>query len=245
MKAFQQAGAQQFASQTENREPGDVRELHFLQCALAPDLVQRLSTFPNLSRVAMVDMKPPLNDASFAAVLAALPRQALYSLDFSDNRISAFPAETAPFPALVRLILCNNGFARLEALGLSAARFPQLRTLDVDDNDCKAAAASGAWAACPTLAVVSGRSRSGEEHYDPSSADASEQGDEGGGDSLGGGDDEEEAAEEFLADGSDDDDDGSASGAGGGAAAQAPSRRRQREDDDDDVGDEGAVGGGR
>jgi hypothetical protein len=227
MQQYRRIGRQLFDKQVAGRAPQDVTELHFTRCALDADALARLSGFENVASLSLVAMMPALDTAALAAILDRVPRQRLRVLDVCDNKIGALPAGGDGFPALERLVMCNNAVRALSDLHLAPERFPRLRALDLQDNAPAAAeAATAAWALLPSLRVVNGHDRSGAEAFEASDADDDDDGaDEG----------EEGDVESFVAD--DDDDaprDGNApdadrAGAGDGPQRQLPERRQREE----------------
>jgi len=238
MKAFQQKGQQLFDAQTAKCGNLDqVKELSFANCSLSPDLIQsKFSQLKNLSRLTMVDMKPPLNDASIGQILKILMVDAgntsLRALDLCDNKITSFasfpPDSFSPekFPSLARLILANNKIDSFDKLGLTTERFPALRTLDVADNGegdllvDSADVRKEAFARCPSLVVVNGKNKAGEDFYDASDNDEDfdDDDDEGFGD-----------ADAFLDEEEEDEDVEDEGQQGEGEGKLSPARRQREE----------------
>lgn len=229
MKAFQESGARQFAQQTDGKPTVDgalpsVTLLSFVQCALSAELFAAQGPkLTQLERLSLVGMKPSLTDASLGAILAALPApQKLVALDVSDNKVASLPAGTA-YPALRRLLMCNNAVRSFAALGVTAERCPALRTLDLDDNESVTKRELAAvWAALPALQVLNGLGRDGEPMHVSSSDDSDD--DDFTFDGEEGEEEQEGDADDFVADEDDDD---------GAVVANAPPneapRRRERD----------------
>lgn len=194
MKAFQQKSQSLFDAQTARfASLADVRELSFGQCSLAPELLQtKFPQLANLTRITLVDMKPPLNDASFAAILAALPESAkqntLRAIDVCDNKISTFPTSTSTFPKLVRLLMANNKVENVDnifGVNVLVRNFPALRTLDVESEFFPASQERKAFEVCPSLVVVNGKDKNGEHFHDESDNDQDDDAFDGDGDDEG------------------------------------------------------------
>jgi hypothetical protein len=176
MKAFQEKAQRDFNAQAARAQSlAEVRELSFSNCSLSPALLQ--TQFPQLtglSRLTLVDMKPALNDASFEAILSAIPAAAKQNtfrmLDVSDNKITKLSASLA-LPKLTRLLMANNNVASLDNIFSSSVDLSSLRTLDLGDNDVSDEEAKRAFARCPSLVVCNGKNKAGDDFHDPSDAD--------------------------------------------------------------------------
>lgn len=240
MKAFHARGLELFNAQLQGNniekidEAKNITQLSLSSAAISNELIsEKLSKLTHLSRLTLVDMR--INDAQLPFLFDALKtsgaNKTLRALDMCDNKITSFvDAAAVTFPALARLVLCGNKIATVDALGLTAARFPSLRTLDVDQNDCADAAggndANGAWARLPSLVVVNGNNRSGEEYHDPSDDD------DDGDDEEGDEEDSDFVADEEEEDEEEDDDNESGDGESNvvDTASGSAGQRRERED---------------
>jgi hypothetical protein len=190
--------------QTAGVDPSEITALAFSDVALLGADELSSAKFPNLAKLTIVGMKPPVKDAS--ALAAQFP--SVKRLDISDNVITGFP-EDFKMPNLVRLIASNNRIETLGEITSSLAKgCPKLQMLDLSSNAVEKDPEypSGIFDAIGTLLVLDGNTKDGQEVESESDDDDDEDDEEEEGE----GEEEEEEEEDEEDDDASDDLDGNA-----------------------------------